>query len=34
VDNGFGLPHLWGYVIGGMITLMMTALFLKYQFKS
>ena len=34
VDNGFGLPHLWGYVIGGLITLMMTALFLKYQFKS
>ena len=33
-DNGFGMSPLAGYLIGGVFTLLTTAAFLKYQFKS
>ena len=33
-DNGFGMQPLWGYVIGGLFTLVTTAVFLKYQYRS
>ena len=32
-DNGFGMTPVWGYAVGGLFTLLTTALFLKYQFR-